>query len=61
MSVEIRSEDKGVRIRVDRAGIAAVSALLSREEAVDALSTLAGILGYQVVTADPDHPQGAVS
>jgi hypothetical protein len=36
----MRSEPKGggIRIRVDRAGIAAVSALLSPEKAVDALS-----------------------
>lgn len=49
MSVQItREDDDQIRIKTDRAGERAVSALLSRQEAESALTTLAGFLGYTV-------------
>jgi hypothetical protein len=53
MSVALTQEGDSFRVKTDRAGERAVSDLLSRSEAVDLLSQLAGLLGYSIVTADP--------
>jgi hypothetical protein len=47
VSVQITQEDQSFRVKVDRAGERAVSDLLTRSEAVDLLSQLAGLLGYR--------------
>jgi hypothetical protein len=48
MSVDVIREEGGVRIRVDREGERAVSALLSDEDAAMVLEQLAGVTGHTV-------------
>lgn len=48
MSIEIRREEAGIRVRVDREGERAVSALLGDQEALSAMTEFAALLGYTV-------------
>lgn len=54
MSVSVTQEGEHFRIKTDREGERAVSSLLTREEAEATLTSFAGMLGYQVVPADPE-------
>lgn len=48
MSIDVIREEGGIRIRIDRAGERAVSALLSEDDAALVLEQLAGLSGYTI-------------